>query len=151
MTKIAGSGSGSGLVKGAGPDPDPPQNVMDPQHCLYITLWCGSPAPGEPEGRRAIPGEEVPRVRRVPRPPPPRPLRHRGARGCRAPPAHARTVQRAAHAGWLPVLSSSVPDPGSFAFLTPGAGSGIRNRFIPDLGSRIPNPYFLELSDKFLC
>jgi hypothetical protein len=34
------------------------------------------------------------------------------------------------------------PDPGSGAFLTPGPGSGIRNRFFPDLGSRIPNPYF---------
>jgi hypothetical protein len=48
--------------------------------------------------------------------------------------------------------SSSVADldPGSSAFLTPG--SGIRNGFfwIPDLGSRIPNPYFLELSDNFL-
>ncbi len=35
---------------------------------------------------------------------------------------------------------ASVPDPGSGAFLTPG--SRIRNRFIPDLGSRIPNSYF---------
>jgi hypothetical protein len=37
----------------------------------------------------------------------------------------------------------------------PGPGSGIRNRFfsgsrISDPGSRIPTPYFLELSDKFL-
>jgi hypothetical protein len=31
--------------------------------------------------------------------------------------------------------------------LTPG--SGIRNRFFPDLGSRIPRPYFLELFDNF--
>ena len=30
------------------------------------------------------------------------------------------------------------PDPGSGAFLTPG--SGIRNRFFPVPGSRIPNP-----------
>jgi hypothetical protein len=30
------------------------------------------------------------------------------------------------------------PDPGSGAFLT--AGSGIRNRFFPDLVSRIPTP-----------
>ncbi len=46
-------------------------------------------------------------------------------------------------------LSASVadPDPGSVAFLTPG--SGIRNRFFPDLGSRIPNPYFWELRDNF--
>ncbi len=35
---------------------------------------------------------------------------------------------------------NSVADPGSGAFLTPG--SGIRNRFFSDLGSRIPNPYF---------
>jgi hypothetical protein len=26
----------------------------------------------------------------------------------------------------------------------------IRNRFFPDPGSRIPNPYFRELSDNFL-
>jgi hypothetical protein len=40
----------------------------------------------------------------------------------------------------LPWPNTSVadPDPGSGAFLTPG------------LGSRIPNPYFLELSVKFL-
>jgi hypothetical protein len=30
------------------------------------------------------------------------------------------------------------PDPGSVAFLTPR--SGIRNRFFPDPGSRIPDP-----------
>jgi hypothetical protein len=30
------------------------------------------------------------------------------------------------------------PDPGSGAFLTPE--SGIRNRFFPDSGSRIPDP-----------
>ncbi len=34
------------------------------------------------------------------------------------------------------------------SFLTPG--SGIRNRIFPDLGSRIPNPYFWELSVNFL-
>jgi hypothetical protein len=32
--------------------------------------------------------------------------------------------------------------------LTPGPGSGIRNRFFSV--SQIPTPYFLELSDKFL-
>ncbi len=32
------------------------------------------------------------------------------------------------------------PDPGSGAFLTPGPGSGIRNRFFPDPGSRISDP-----------
>jgi hypothetical protein len=36
------------------------------------------------------------------------------------------------------VDSVSDPDPGSGAFLTPG--SGIRNRFFPDPGSRIPDP-----------
>jgi hypothetical protein len=36
------------------------------------------------------------------------------------------------------VDGTSVADPGSGAFLTPG--SGIRNRFFPDLGSRIPDP-----------
>jgi hypothetical protein len=35
-------------------------------------------------------------------------------------------------------------------FLTPGPGSGIGFFRIPDLGSRIPTPYFLELSDKLL-
>jgi hypothetical protein len=44
---------------------------------------------------------------------------------------------------------NSVTDPGSRAFLNPGPGSGIRNKPIPDPGSRIPNKYFLELSDKF--
>jgi len=36
----------------------------------------------------------------------------------------------------------SVTDPGSGAFLTPGPGSGIRNRFFldPGSGSRIPYP-----------
>jgi hypothetical protein len=54
-----------------------------------------------------------------------------------------------------PKTSVADPDPGSGAFLTPG--SGIRNRFFPDPGSRIPDlrsqipkPYFLELSDNFL-
>jgi hypothetical protein len=32
--------------------------------------------------------------------------------------------------------------------LTPGPESGIRNRFFS--GSRIPTPYFLDFSDKFL-
>jgi hypothetical protein len=47
------------------------------------------------------------------------------------------------------------PDPGSGAILTPGPGirdpeqvfSGSR---IPDLGSRMPNPYFWDLGDNFL-
>jgi hypothetical protein len=34
--------------------------------------------------------------------------------------------------------------------LTPGPGSGIGFFRILDLGSQIPTPYFLELSDKFL-
>jgi hypothetical protein len=47
------------------------------------------------------------------------------------------------------MLRNSVadPDPGSGAFLTPG--SGIRNGFFPDPGSRIPRPYFEELLDNF--
>ncbi len=47
-----------------------------------------------------------------------------------------------------PLVSVVDPDPGSGAFLTldsdPGSGIG----FFPDPGSRIPTPYFLELSDK---
>jgi hypothetical protein len=35
-------------------------------------------------------------------------------------------------------VGTGVADPGSGAFLTPG--SGIRNRFYPDPGSRIPDP-----------
>jgi hypothetical protein len=55
-----------------------------------------------------------------------------------------------------PIILESVadPDPGSGAFLTPG--SGIWNTFFPDPGSRIPDlrsripyPYFRELSDNF--
>ncbi len=45
-------------------------------------------------------------------------------------------------------LATSVADPGSGAFLTPGSGMGFFR--IPDLGSRIPNPYFLKLNDNFL-
>ncbi len=52
----------------------------------------------------------------------------------------------------VPIFFFSVadPDPGSGAFLTPGPGSGIGFFRIPDLGSRIPNSYFCELSDNFL-
>ncbi len=39
---------------------------------------------------------------------------------------------------YYPGASVADPDPGSGAFLTPG--SGIRNRFFPDPGSRIPDP-----------
>jgi hypothetical protein len=42
---------------------------------------------------------------------------------------------------------SGIWNPGSGAFLTPG--SGIRNRFFPDPGSRMLNPYLSELSDNF--
>jgi hypothetical protein len=51
-----------------------------------------------------------------------------------------------------PTGSVADPDPGRGAFLTPGPGSRIQNRYfwIPDLGSRIPTSYFLELSNKFL-
>ncbi len=37
-------------------------------------------------------------------------------------------------------ISVADSDPGSGAFLTPGPGSGIRNRFFPDPWSRIPDP-----------
>jgi hypothetical protein len=33
------------------------------------------------------------------------------------------------------MISVADPDPGSGAFLTPGSGSVIRNRFVPDPGS----------------
>ncbi len=51
---------------------------------------------------------------------------------------------------FFPLVTCSVadPDPGSGTFLTPG--SGIRNMFFPNPGSRIPNPYFWELSENFL-
>jgi hypothetical protein len=42
-----------------------------------------------------------------------------------------------------PVLRIRIRDPGLGAFLTPG--SGIRNRFIPDPGSRIPDPKLIFL------
>ncbi len=47
------------------------------------------------------------------------------------------------------MLGSSVadPDPGSGAFLTPGPGSGIRNRFFPDPGSQ--NHIFKSLMTIF--
>ncbi len=52
----------------------------------------------------------------------------------------------------LPMVQFSVadpdPDPGSGAFLTPG--SGIRNRFFPDPGSRIPNPYIWGHIENFM-
>jgi hypothetical protein len=46
------------------------------------------------------------------------------------------------------IYSVADPDPRSGAFLNPGPGSGIRNWFF--FGSRIPTPYILGLSDKFL-
>ncbi len=52
-------------------------------------------------------------------------------------------------------ISVADPDPGSSAFLTPGPGSGIRNRFFPDPGFCISDPgsqtyIFESFSDKFL-
>ncbi len=44
------------------------------------------------------------------------------------------------------VLRIRIRDPVPFLPLDPGSGIG----FFPDLGSRIPNPYFWELSDNFL-
>ncbi len=47
----------------------------------------------------------------------------------------------------LTVLRIRIRDQGSGAFLTPGSGIGFFR--IPDLGSRIPRPYFSELFDNF--
>jgi hypothetical protein len=44
------------------------------------------------------------------------------------------------HAWMTKLASEQCADPGSGAFLTPGPGSGIRSRFFPDPGSRIPDP-----------
>jgi hypothetical protein len=41
----------------------------------------------------------------------------------------------------LLVFSAADPDPGSGAFLPQGSGSGIRNYFFLDPGSRIPDSY----------
>ncbi len=43
----------------------------------------------------------------------------------------------------VPFPSVADPDPGSGAFLTPG--SGFRNGFFPDPGSRIPDPKHIIL------
>jgi hypothetical protein len=48
----------------------------------------------------------------------------------------------------LSVLRIWIRDPVPFWPLDPGSGIGFFR--IPDLGSRIQNPYFLELSDNFL-
>jgi hypothetical protein len=48
----------------------------------------------------------------------------------------------------FPVLRIRIRDPVPFWPLDPGSGIGFFR--IPDLGSRIPNPYFRELSDNFL-
>ncbi len=48
------------------------------------------------------------------------------------------------------MLHIRIWDPVSYWPLDPDPGSRIGLFRIPDLGSRIPNPYFLELSDKFL-
>jgi hypothetical protein len=49
-----------------------------------------------------------------------------------------RSEFRALELKYCIFVSGADPDPGSGAFLTPG--SGIRNRFFPDPGSRIPDP-----------
>ncbi len=46
-------------------------------------------------------------------------------------------------------LSPSVADPGSGAFLIPGSEYCIQDKFFPDPGSPIPNPYFWEFSKNF--
>jgi hypothetical protein len=48
----------------------------------------------------------------------------------------------------LAVLRIRIRDPVPFWPLDPGSGIGFSR--IPDLGSRIPNPYFRELNDNFL-
>jgi hypothetical protein len=47
-----------------------------------------------------------------------------------------------------PVLQIRIRDPMPFWPLNPGSGIGFFR--IPDLGSRIPNPYFWDLNDIFL-
>jgi hypothetical protein len=49
----------------------------------------------------------------------------------------------------LSVLRIRIRDPGSGAFWPLDPGSGIGFFRIPDLGSRIPRPYFSELFDNF--
>ncbi len=56
----------------------------------------------------------------------------RGGRGARP------TVKHALFPTAFMTYSVADPDPGSGAFLTPG--SGIRDRFFADPGSRIPDP-----------
>jgi hypothetical protein len=55
----------------------------------------------------------------------------------RTPPFNEETVGQTCTKHNNNGASVADPDPGSGAFLTPG--SGIRNRFFPDLGSRIPD------------
>ncbi len=49
-------------------------------------------------------------------------------------------ASRSSFSGARGTISVADPGPGSGAFLT--HGFKIRNRFFPDPGSRIPNPYF---------
>jgi hypothetical protein len=55
----------------------------------------------------------------------------------RTPPFNEETVGQTCTKHNNNEASVADPDPGSGSFLTPG--SGIRNRFFPDLGSRIPD------------
>jgi hypothetical protein len=50
--------------------------------------------------------------------------------------------------GSKPVLR--IRDPVPYLLLDPGSGIGFSGSKIPDLGARIPNSYFGELSDNFL-
>ncbi len=132
MTKIAESGSISQRHGSA--DPDPPQNVMDPQHSLLhhpqeetsdlsiSLLSCRINV----SNLLLIGVESLDQQFE---------LRIIFAK---TPLVHIFSTR------WWKYTSVADPDPGSVAFLTPG--SGIRNRFFS--GSRIPNPYFWELSDK---
>jgi hypothetical protein len=56
----------------------------------------------------------------------------------RTPPFNEETVGQTCTKHNNNEASVADPDPGSGSFLTPG--SGIRNRFFPDLGSRISDP-----------
>ncbi len=64
-----------------------------------------------------------------------------------AKPFESGTIRDKKHC-FKPLLRIRIRDPVPFWPLD--SGSEIRNRFFPDPGSRIPNPYFWEFSDNFL-
>ncbi len=149
MTKIAGSASESGSISqrhgSADPDPDPHQNVMDPEHWL-LGCFCSAVVVVEPDPnlvgwfRFRIQEGQVGLQKKE----------EREIFSCLKSWMFISWRLEASPEAWTfgsdqcakVMASASVtdPDPGSDAFLT--LGSGIRNRFFLDLGSRIPNPYF---------